>query len=88
MSTLYPNILAEYRASGFSLFTLAQHANVTEELMEAVLEKNEKLGINELQGLCGLFNNFSGRHNVILLHRLNLTEFKQHRKWFQSQRTL
>jgi hypothetical protein len=62
MSTLYPNILAEYRASGFNLSFLAKHADVTDELMKSVLENNEKLNFDEMRGLCGLFS--SGRHDM------------------------
>lgn len=61
MSTLYPNLLAEYRASGYSIDTLADQAGVTVELMNAILNKNEELTLAELRKLHRLFSSFGGR---------------------------
>jgi hypothetical protein len=62
MGTLYPNILAEYKASKYNIDTLAGHAGVTAELMNAVLYKGEDLTFNELKRLWGLFSFFGERY--------------------------
>ena len=53
--TRFPNILAEVEASGMWLWCPAQHANVSVEVMAAVLEDGEELTIEELRGLCRLY---------------------------------
>ena len=58
--TLYPNILAELNASGWSLGTFGDHAHVTLEIMWSVLEDGEQMTCSELHGLarvleCKLF---------------------------------
>ncbi len=53
--TLYPNILAEIEASGYSLWCPSDHAEVSKEIMAAVMEDGEELSIQELLGLCRLY---------------------------------
>lgn len=53
--TIFPNILAEIDASGMSLWCPAEHANVSQEVMAAVLEDGEELTIGEMLGLCRLY---------------------------------
>jgi hypothetical protein len=77
MGTLYPSILAEYRASKYNIGTLADHAGVTVELMNTVLYKGEDLTINELKRLRGLFSFFGERHyslSYLVSPRLSIIE--------------
>lgn len=58
--TLYPNILAELDASGWSLDSFCRHAHVTLEIMWSVLEDGEQMTGSEMHGLaraleCKLF---------------------------------
>lgn len=49
--TRYPNILAELEASGYWLKTFAEFAEVSPEIMAAVIEDGEELTDHELQRL-------------------------------------
>lgn len=51
----YPNILAELDASGFWLDRIANYAQVSMEIMSAVMENGEKLSFLELQRLARCF---------------------------------
>lgn len=54
-ATIYPNILAEIDASGMCLWCPADHANISQEVIAAVLEDGEDLTLGELLGLCRLY---------------------------------
>ncbi len=56
----YPNLLAEYRATGYALGTLCDHANVTKELMLAILNGEEEPTLAEMNRLYGLFSGLGG----------------------------
>ncbi len=52
--TQYPNLVAELLNGGGSLWTMADHAHVTPEIMAAALEDGEELTDAELSGLAQL----------------------------------
>ncbi|HIZ82819.1 MAG TPA: hypothetical protein H9668_00145 [Firmicutes bacterium] len=56
----YPNLLAEYQATGYTLGTLCDHANVTQELMQAILDGEEEPMLDEMRRLYALFSDFDG----------------------------
>ena len=53
--SLYPNLAAEYMCSGYHLWVLAEHANVSKEIISAVIEDGEPLELHELYSLSRLF---------------------------------
>ena len=53
--SLYPNLAAEYMCSGYHLWVLAEHANVSKEIIVAVIEDGEPLELHELYSLSRLF---------------------------------
>lgn len=53
--SLYPNLAAEYMCSGYHLWVLAEHANVSKEIIAAVIEDGEPLELHELYSLSLLF---------------------------------
>lgn len=56
----YPNLKAEYEASGFCLKTLADSANVTVDLMQDIIDGEEEPTDKEKRGLYGLFSGLRG----------------------------
>lgn len=56
----YPNLTAEYEASGYHISTLANHANVTQELMYEILYGDEEVSYQESRTLYGLLSHFGG----------------------------
>lgn len=61
VKTLYPNLLAEKYASGYSLSTLANHAQVSEDVMIDVFQGGGDLELDEYFRLVGLFGLRSSR---------------------------
>lgn len=59
MGCKHPNLEQEIRQSGVSLHTLAEHANVTQEIMHDVLRGTDTLTIEEAGGLYRLFASYS-----------------------------
>ncbi len=53
--SLYPNLAAEYMCSGYYLWVLAEHANVSKEIIAAAIEDGEPLELRELYSLSRLF---------------------------------
>lgn len=56
----YPNLKAEYEASGFCIETLADSANTTVDLMQDIIDGKEELTDREKRALYGLFSGFRG----------------------------
>lgn len=54
----YPNLTAEYECGNISLNTFANHAHVTEELMQGILYGNESATSSELNRLRILLNQY------------------------------
>ena len=57
----YPNLVAEYNATYVSTRILAQYANVTEELLQDVLDGNEELTHQEKLGILRCFRIYDVR---------------------------
>lgn len=55
--THYPNILAELEASGYWLPTMAEFADVSLEIMVAVVEDNEELSVLEMTRFARVWEN-------------------------------
>ena len=53
--TRYPNILAEFDASGFWMDRIVMYAEVTPAVMAAVMEDNWELSFREMRGLSRCF---------------------------------
>lgn len=54
-ATKYPNILAEMDATGWTIYSLIDSANVSKEIMAAAIEDNEELTFEELCGVSRFF---------------------------------
>lgn len=54
--TLFPNLVAEMSASGYSFCTFANHANVSPEIILAVIQNSESLLASECLALANLFS--------------------------------
>jgi len=52
----YPNLVEEYHATGIHICTLAEHANVTKELMQDILDGREELEHQEKLGILRCFH--------------------------------
>ena len=59
----YPNLTAEYEASGYHISVLAEHANTSKEHMQEILYGDQELLLHEFCALYGLFSDFGNcRH--------------------------
>ena len=59
----YPNLTAEYEASGYHISVLAEHANTSKEHMQETLYGDQELLLHEFCALYGLFSDFGNyRH--------------------------
>ena len=67
---MYPNLTAEYEASGVNIYTVQCHANITEELAKDVLYGNEDLTLTEIRALYGLFSSLAGYNHYSLQYFL------------------
>ena len=78
----YPNLLAEYYA-GWNLGALARGANVTEEIMKAVLLVEEDLTYLEKVSLS---NYMCAKYGYLFSPRLSVLSKKKckHRKWMEK----
>lgn len=54
----YPNIVAEINAEGHSIRDYAAWANVSPEIMAAIIEDGEDLCLDELNGIVSHFHNY------------------------------
>jgi hypothetical protein len=52
----YPNLTAEYKATEYDITTLAQHTNVTVDVMRDILSGKDGVSLSEAQGLTVLFS--------------------------------
>lgn len=77
--SLYPNLAAEYMCSGYHLWVLADHANVSKEIIAAVIEDDEELELHELYSLSRLFE---CSMEYLLSPRLSVLDPNTHRDVF------
>ena len=74
VKTLYPNILAEKYASGYSIHTLADHAQVSEAVMIDVFQGGSDLSLDEYLRLVRLFGLGNQEWEYLAERRLRMSD--------------
>lgn len=59
MGSNLPNLMAEIQYSGVGIVTLAEHAGVSQEIMQNILNGEDSLALDEAMRLAALFQGYS-----------------------------
>ena len=59
MDISLPNFMAEIQYSGISVVTLAEHAGVSQDIMQNIIHGEESLALDEALRLAALFQGYS-----------------------------